>query len=113
MTWGDYVPTDLRGELYKVFELGTQYVDEFDHGVFQRWDIEKMPTHVRVWLAELEWTWLTLMAQDWLPQDCRCPHDKFIRERANGAVGHVDPGSMVYNTVVNVIRMWRPVDVAH
>ena len=72
-----------------------------------------MPTHMRVWLAELEWTWRTLMAKNWLPADCRCPNDKVIRERAAGAEGHVDPGNMVYDTVVNVLRMWRAVDVNH
>ena len=31
MTWADYVPKYLRGELYKVFKLGMKYVDEFDN----------------------------------------------------------------------------------
>ena len=113
MTWADYVPNDMRAELYSVFEQGMKYVDEFDNGLLQSWEMKSMPTHMRVWLAELEWTWRTLMAKNWLPADCRCPNDRFIRERAAGAEGHVDPGNMVYDTVVNVLRMWRAVDVNH
>ena len=103
--WADYCPGDRKNDLYKVFELGMKYVDEFDNAVVNRWNMDEVPTHMRVWLAELEWTWNDLMARNWLPQDCRSPHDKFIRERALGADGHVDPGNMVYDTMVNLLRM--------
>ena len=53
------------------------------------------------------------MANNWLPDDCRYPHDRFIRERAAGATGHVDPGNLVYDTMVNILRMWRAVDINH
>ena len=105
LTWADYCPIDRQSDLYKVFELGMKYVDEFDNAVVNRWNMDEVPTHMRVWLAELEWTWNDLMARNWLPQDCRSPHDKFIRERALGADGHVDPGNMVYDTMVNLLRM--------
>ena len=111
--WADYCPCDRRNDLYKVFEIGMKYVDEFDNGVINRWNMDGVPVHMRVWLAELEWTWKTLMSKNWLPQDCRSPHDKFIRERATGADGHVDPGNMVYDTMVNLLRMWRAVDTLH
>ena len=113
ITWADYCPEDKRWELYRVFELGMEYVDTFDNGVINRWDMSDVPTHMRVWLAELEWTWNTLVAKNWIPRDCRSPHDKFIRERATGAQGHVDPGNKVYDVLVNIMRLWRAVDLEH
>ena len=113
LDWASYCPRDRRDDLYKVFELGMKYVDEFENGVINSWKMDDAPVHMRVWLAELEWTWRTLMSRGWLPQDCRCPHDRYIRERATGAEGHVDPGNMVYDTMVNLLRMWKAVDVLH
>ena len=113
MTWADYCPHDLRHELYKVFEMGMKYVDEFDNSVVNQWSTQGVPTHVRVWVAELEWTFNAMMAKGWLPQDCRCPHDKFIRLRATGGQGDKDPGNQDYDVVVNLLRIWRAVDVHH
>ena len=113
ITWADYVPNDRRADLYKVFELGMKYVDEFDNSVINRWDMQGVPTHMRVWLAELEWTFKRMMAMNWLPQDCRCPNDKFIRARATGAEGYHDPGNENWDIMVHLLRMWRAVDVNH
>ena len=90
-----------------------KYVNGFDNGVISNWKIDDVPVHVRVGLAELEWIWKTLVSTKLAAQDCRSPHGKFIRERATGADGLVDPGNMVYDAMVNLLRMWRAVDVLH
>ena len=113
LDWADYCPNDRRDDLYKVFALGMKYVDEFDNGVVNRWKMDDVPVHMRVWLAELEWTWKTLESRGWLPKDLTCPPDKFIRIPDTSVEGHFDMGNMVYDTMLNLLRMWKAVDVHH
>ena len=111
--WGAYCPRDRRDDLVKIFKLGMKYVDTFDNSVIQPWNVDDLPTHMRPWLAELDFTFQLVMAKGWLPEQIRAPHDKFIRKTATGAQGDWDPGNYVFDIMVNLMRLWRAVDENH
>ena len=108
--WADYCPEDRWSDLWVVFERGMQYVDEFNNTLVHRWNMSECPDHMRVWLAELEWTWKTLMRKNWLPREIRQPHDKHIRGKAQGAKGGWDPGNMDFDVVASLLRVWQVAD---
>ena len=111
--WGAYCPRDRRDDLVKIFKLGMKYVDTFDNSVIQPWNVDDLPTHMRPWLAELDFTFQLVMAKGWLPEQIRAPHDKIIRKTATGAQGDWDPGNWVFDVMVNLMRLWRAVDENH
>ena len=111
ITWADYVPEDRWWDLDAVFRMGMEYVDEFNNRLVHQWNMENAPIHVRVWLAELEWTWRTMMRRNWLPREIRQPHDRYIREKAEGAAGGHDPGNVAYEVLTSLLRVWQVADV--
>ena len=113
LEWATYCPHDRMADMKAIFKWGMKYVDDFDHAVVHSWTMAGMPTHMRPWLAELEWTWKLLQSRGWLPLDCIYPHDWYIRARALGADGELDPGNLEYDVFVHLLRMWTAVDVNH
>ena len=110
ITWAAYCPQDRWWDLYAVFKMGMQYVDEFNNRLVHQWNMTDAPSHMRVWLAELEWTWRTAVRRNWLPQEIRQPHDKFIRQKAAGATGGHDPGNLEYEVLTSLLRVWQVAD---
>lgn len=111
--WADYCPESQHGALENMFKMGLEYVDSYSNKVITRGDMTGVPTHMRAWLAELEWTWRKMISKNIVPRDVRRPHDYHIRSRATGADGHADPGNYDYDVLVHVLRMWQQVDVVH
>ena len=90
-----------------------KYVDEFDNSMINRWDMHDVPVHMRVWLAELEWTFDTMRLKQWLPSERETPNAGFIEALAEEPAAKMYYGNRDYDVMVHLMRLWRAVDVTH
>jgi hypothetical protein len=109
-SWATKIPVmqDTMEQMAQVRSALDEYMEKFEHGTTHTWDCSKFPLNPRIWIAETIWTLEALNARGSLPMAMTNPGDKHIRQDAGSAAdGFDDPGNLMLDIVVNVLRLWK------
>ncbi len=89
-------------------QLAEGYIADFLQARTRPTKCEEWPRNLRVWVVEAMWCFDCLQENGWTPKHLEHPHDRHIRaDAAEAAVGFTDPGNLVLDDVVHILRLFR------
>ena len=105
-----YIPwsTTVWDANLKLAELVGEYVENFTEDSTRQFDMTTWPSDFRMYVQECIWCFEAMAARGWTPHNLRNPRDHHIREAAGDVhPAFSDPGNLVLDQVVHILRLWR------
>ena len=105
-----YVPwyENVMDDTNKLKGLVQNYVETFTEESTREFDMSTWPTDARMYVQETVWCFEALAARGWTPYNLRNPRDHHIRTAAGDVhPAFSDPGNLVLDQVVHILRLWR------
>ena len=110
MDWSTSVPDsqEHRHAQQVLAHTVNEYINNWDQQLCMRLPRARWPTSMRVLTVEMIWCLEQMHSSSMVPRHLWFPHDKGIRNAASeAALGQEDPGNLVWEDVVAILRLSR------